>query len=62
MVLLFATYLIYASLAIFITWNLSKVREDPGNCSVIPDMNAGDISEQNISMFFDKHYGPQGLS
>ena len=40
-----------ASFMSFITWNLSNVIDAFGNLFSIPDMNAGDISQQKLSIF-----------
>src|SRR5664280_2381443 len=40
-----------ASFISFITWNLSKVIDALGKVSFIPDINAGDISQQKLLIF-----------
>src|SRR5512136_693234 len=40
-----------ASFMSFITWNLSKVIDALGKLFSIPDINAGDISQQKLSIF-----------
>src|SRR5271157_830858 len=40
-----------ASFIIFITWNLSKVIDALGNVFFIPDINAGDMSQQKLLIF-----------